>query len=241
MRRLNFTVRFLGAASWAIWILLIAQIWSSHKVWRMINDHDMTSTEGVVDMSYRFKTMAAHYAYHYLDTIPATQNIRYYSSPEIFMDYDFQPVVLGELRKHNSPLLFVVNPSLPMSIASTNKVFFLSESSYLIFLVLLFLVLRWLIEIFKRMKQGEYFTRKQYGLVNRIGFTVIAIPISDMIIRKIVMTVVTQNTLTDLSLGSLYSIPTFDFPIFFVGVAIIILAEAFKYGLDLQHDQSLTI
>ncbi len=240
MRRLKILTRFLAICSWGIWILVIAQFWSNHKLWKMINDPDMTSTEGVVDMSYRFKTLTAHYAYHYLDTIPASRNIRYFASPDIYMDYHAQPIRLG-MGDLDAPLLFVMNPSLPLDIASANYAFFASEASSLIFIVILFLILRWLIAMFKRMENGEFFTRKQYQLVRRIGFLVIMIPISEEFFRRIVLAVVRQNTMMDFSLGSLYAIPKFDFPIFFVGSAIMIIAEAFKYGLDLQHDQNLTI
>lgn len=240
MRRLKILTRFLAACSWAIWILVIAQFWSNHKIWRMINDSDMTSTEGVVDRSYRFKTLSAHYAYHYLDTIPASHNVRYFSSPDIYLDYHAQPLTLGSSGE-DSPLLFMMNPSLPLDVIATNKDFFLSEISSLIFIVILFLILRWLIAMFRRMEKGEFFTRKQYQLVRMIGFMVLLIPISEEVFRRIIMSVVKQNSLADFSLGGLYTIPKFDFPIFFVGSAIIIIAEAFKYGLDLQHDQNLTI
>lgn len=240
MRRLKILTHFLTACSWAIWILVIAQFGSNYKIWRMINDPEMTSTEGVVDMSYRFKTRSGHYAYRYLNTIPASHDIRYFASPDIYLDYHAQPLTLGS-GGQNTPLLFVMNPSVPLDIPSTNKVFFLTEASSLIFTVLLFLILRWLIAMFSRMENGEFFTRKQYQLVRRIGFLVIMIPISEEVFRRIVLAVVRQNTLIDLSIGNLYAIPNFDFPIFFVGSAIMIMAEAFKYGLDLQYDQNLTV
>lgn len=239
-RRIAF-LYILKIGSWIICFLIIAHFFSNYQIWKMIQDTDMTFLEGVVERSHQMNTHSAHYAYHYVDSVPASRHIRYYSNPHIFLRGPKGSVNIGNSGNLSSPLVFEINPNSPLDITSTKLVFILTELSYVAFLVLLFLVLRWLVRIFNEMRSGQFFTRKHHQLIRRIGFVVMAMPIVDELILRIVFDLVRSNTMLDASFGSLYVVPAFDFPTFFVGIAIVILSEAFRYGSELQYEQNLTV
>jgi hypothetical protein len=93
-------------------------------------------------------------------------------------------------------------------------------------------------EVVKTIRAGEPFSAKSSRLIHRFGFVTLAMGIVVPLVEFIATSVV-LNRLAP-TMPELYPGSTFDSKVILATLFILLLAQVWSYGLELEHDRALT-